>query len=206
MSVCPIGLAIVLVACGTPEGRQSGPLNSVSAVLERYQQALGGADAIRRVQSEVVYGEIETSLKPGAKSKFVYYARPSKMLMKVARPDGREVVSGFDGYTSWAVAPEGASVDREVALDSMRRDADLQFPLHEQDYFKKLEFAGIADFNGGSATGCAEPPRGARKAISTTTSRRDFWPGTASSQPGQVTKPRPKCLATTRALTDSPSP
>jgi len=30
----------------------------------------------------------------------------------------------------------------------VRRDADLQYPLHEPDYFQKLELAGVTDFEG----------------------------------------------------------
>jgi hypothetical protein len=30
----------------------------------------------------------------------------------------------------------------------VRRDADLQYPLHQPDYFKKLELAAVTDFEG----------------------------------------------------------
>jgi hypothetical protein len=30
----------------------------------------------------------------------------------------------------------------------VRRDADLQYALHQPDYFQKLEFAGVTDFEG----------------------------------------------------------
>lgn len=147
MSVCPIGLAVVLVACGGPPAQQDSGLKTATAVLEQYQHALGGISAIAAVQSEVVHGEIETSGKAG-KSKFIYYAKPGKYLLKVFRPDGTEVVTGFDGNMAWTQTEHEANVEKDVIVDSMRRDADLQYPLHETDYFRNLDLAGVTDFDG----------------------------------------------------------
>ena len=124
---------------------QAAELKSAAAVLERYQQALGGADAIAGVQSETARGEIEGS-GIQAKATFVSYAKPFKSLFKVTRADGTEIVSGFDGKISWSITPQGATIDRDTPLESARRDADLQYALHQPDYFQKLELAGIADF------------------------------------------------------------
>jgi hypothetical protein len=49
---------------------------------------------------------------------------------------------------SWQVTPKGASVDKETPVEADRRDADLQYALHQPDYFKKLELAGITEFDG----------------------------------------------------------
>jgi hypothetical protein len=140
-------LVIVIFASVAPVWPQAVPLKSADAVLDRYKQALGGVDAIAKVQSETVRGEIESAGTPG-KSTFVYYAKPFKTLMKVTRANGNQVVVGFDGSVSWSVGPQGASIDKDTALEAVRRDADLQYPLHQPDYFKKLELAGVTDFEG----------------------------------------------------------
>jgi len=57
-------------------------------------------------------------------------------------------ISGFDGSVSWSVTPQGASIDKDTAVEAVRRDADLQYSLHQPDYFQKLEFAGVTDFDG----------------------------------------------------------
>jgi len=126
---------------------QSPELKTAQAVLERYQQALGGADAIGKVQSETRHGEVEGAGMQG-KVTFVAYAKPFKWLAKVTMPDGGERVDGFDGEVSWSMGPKGAEIDKSVPLESVRRDADLQYPLHQPDYFSKYELAGIADFEG----------------------------------------------------------
>lgn len=138
-------LVVVTLSTSVLVGSQTARLNTADAVLERYKEALGGADAIKNVQSETTRGEIEgTGLK--GKATFVNYSKPFKSLFKVTLPDGAEIDSGFDGTVSWTITPQGASIDKDTPLESVRRDADLQYALHQPDYFKKLEFAGMTDF------------------------------------------------------------
>jgi hypothetical protein len=126
---------------------QSGRLANAQAVLNRYQEALGGTEAIRKVQSETARGEFERTGMAG-KATFVSYAKPFKSLFKVTRPDGQQVTSGFDGTVSWTITGEGASIDKGTPLESVRRDADLQYALHQPDYFRTLELVGVTDFEG----------------------------------------------------------
>ena len=142
-----IVVTVALVATGSSVRAQQAPLKTAHAVLERYKRALGGVEAIQKVQSLTVRGEVESSAKPG-KSTFVYYGRPFKSLFKVTRPDGTEILAGFDGKISWTIAPQGASIDKTTPVDAVRRDADLQYALHQPDYFRKLELAGVTDFEG----------------------------------------------------------
>lgn len=126
---------------------QSSELKTAQAVLEKYQEALGGVDAIKKVQSETRRGEVTGSGMRG-KVTFVAYAKPFKWLSKVKMPDGEERVNGFDGEVSWSTGPKGAEIDESTPVESVRRDADLQYPLHQADYFSKYELAGITDFEG----------------------------------------------------------
>src|ERR1700739_3687176 len=137
---------VILVFVGLASAwAQTGELKTADAVLERYKTALGGTEAIKKVQSLTVHGEAEATGMAG-KATFIYYGKPFKTLFKVTRPDGTETTSGFDGTVSWAVTPQGASIDKDTAVESVRRDADLQYALHQLDYFNKLELAGVTDF------------------------------------------------------------
>lgn len=142
-----IKFAMVVVAVVAPVWAQVAELKTANAVLEKYKVALGGVDAIQKVQSQTVHGEIEAAGMPG-KATFVHYARPFKTLFKVTRHDGSEIRQGFDGTVSWGITPQGASIDKDTPVESGRRDADLQYALHQPVYFKKLELAGITDFEG----------------------------------------------------------
>jgi hypothetical protein len=144
-----VHLPILFLACVMPAWSQvePGELKTAAAVLDRYKEALGGVQAIAKVQSMTVHGEAESTDGPG-KSSFVYYAKPFRSLFKLTRPDGTQITAGFDGKVGWLITPKGASIDQDTALDANRRDADLQYPLHQPDYFKKIELAGITDFEG----------------------------------------------------------
>ena len=145
--MCRLKLALVVLAVVAPVWAQTGQLKTAAEVLDRYKQVLGGADAIAKVQSETVHGEAEVTGMTG-KATFIYYAKPFKNLSKVTRPDGTEITSGFDGKVSWALTPKGANIDTDTAPESVRRDADLQYSLHQPDYFKNLDLAGVVDFEG----------------------------------------------------------
>jgi hypothetical protein len=150
----PIVVTIVAVqplwadeALTAPAPNQAAQLTTAAQVLDRYKQALGGEQAIANVQSMTVRGEMERTATPG-KATFVHYAKPFKALFKLTRVDGSQVIAGFDGKVSWSITSKGAEIDKDTPLDAIRRDADLQYPLHQSDYFKKLELAGISDFEG----------------------------------------------------------
>ena len=138
---------VVLCAASAIAQAPAEQLKTAAEVLDRYKQALGGTGAIQKVQSETVRGEIEGTGISG-KVTFVYYAKPFKTLMKVTMPDGSETQSGFDSTTSWTISPKGGSLDKDTPLESVRRDADLQYSLHQPYYFKVLELAGVTDFEG----------------------------------------------------------
>ena len=126
---------------------QAAPLTTAAQVLDLYKEALGGVHAIEAVQSLTVRGEMQRTGLAG-KATFVYRGKPFKTLLKLTRPDGTEVSSGFDGKVSWTITPKGAEIDNDTPIEAIRRDADLQYPLHQPDYFKELEFAGVTAFEG----------------------------------------------------------
>jgi hypothetical protein len=140
---------LVAFAWTAPGLTHAGALKTVDAVLDRYKTALGGVDAIAAVQSETVQGEIDGA-GMAAKSTFTYFAKPFRTLIKITHADGGEVMSGFDGTVSWTVDAKGASIDKDTAVEAVRRDADLQYALHQPTYFKKLEFSGVTEFEGHS--------------------------------------------------------
>jgi hypothetical protein len=140
-------LAALLVTGAALAWPQAGELKTAEAVLQKYQQALGGVDVIKKVQSETRHGFVEATGIPG-QATLVVYAKPFKSLQEATLPGGVKISSGFDGANSWSITPNGATIDKDTAVEAVRRDADLQYPLHQPDYFQKLEFAGITVFEG----------------------------------------------------------
>ena len=189
--------AVACFVCGT--WLLCAQLNTAEAVLEKYQQSLGGADAIHNVVSETRRGEVQATGLNG-KATFVFYAKPLKVLRRITLPDGREITSGFDGKVSWSITPQGASIDKDTPLESDRHDADLEYALHQPDYFQSLEFAGTSEFDGRNCYWLHGTTVGARTTISSTTSGPGCWPVTAfsrtSNPPGAS---QPSCFRITKA-------
>lgn len=141
-----LAICTILSALSTA-GAQSGDLKTADQVLDRYKQVLGGVETIRKVRWETRHGEAEETGQAG-KASFVFYSAPFKSLNKINLPNGDEITSGFDGNVSWTITPKGAEIDKDTPLEAIRRDADLQYSLHQPDYFKKIELAGIPEFDG----------------------------------------------------------
>jgi hypothetical protein len=139
--------ATLILFFGVLAWPQTPPLKTAAAVLERYRNAIGGVDAIAKVQSETRHGEMEQTGMQGTAT-FVGYAKPFLQLGKLTLPDGREILSGFNGGISWEVSAKGASIDKDSPVEAARRDADLQYELHQPDYFRNFDLAGVADFEG----------------------------------------------------------
>jgi hypothetical protein len=129
-------------------------LPSAKEIVERYDNALGGRDAIMRHTSSTARGSTDV---PGPEGKtvtlaLVYYAAaPYKRLEKVTLPNnGGDVLNGFDGETAWSVDPRSgnAQVYTGDERESMKRDADFYYTVNELSWFKSMKTVGIEDFEG----------------------------------------------------------
>ena len=128
------------------------PLPKATEVVARYDEALGGRDAIHRHTSSTMRGTVEIFQPSGVvKLPFVYFAAaPYLRVEKVTLPNGAgDNMNGFDGTTSWGLDPRtGPQVDFGDDVQSAKRDADFYYPLDELTWFKSMETVGVEDFEG----------------------------------------------------------
>jgi hypothetical protein len=160
-----VKLAIVIFASVAPVWPQAGQLKTADAVLDRYKHALGGADAIAKVQSLTIHGEFEGTGRSG-KASLVYYAKPFKTLVKVTRDDGTEGTSGFDGSVSWSIDSQGATIDKDTALEPCAGMPTCNLRSTSPTISKTWTSAESWILKGAAATGYTAPPIGARTIIS----------------------------------------
>jgi hypothetical protein len=145
---------LLAVCCCVTLGFAAGnsPLPTAKEIVERYNQALGGRDAILQHKSSTMRGTLEVHEAGSvAKIPFVYFAAaPYRRLEKVSLPNGAgEILNGFDGDTAWSVDPQnGAKVYGGDERESTKRDADFYYALNELSWFKSMETVGIEDFEG----------------------------------------------------------
>jgi len=130
--------------------RSDAALPSAKEIVERYDEALGGRDALRRHTSSTTRGTMEIRGDTVVNLSLVYFASaPYLRVEKISLPNGVEVLNGFDGENAWSFdARSGPKVFTGDERESMKRDADFYYPLTELSWFKSMETAGVEDFEG----------------------------------------------------------
>ena len=145
----------VIFACSFSafgQGTTSAALPTAKDIVARYDEALGGRDAIKRHTSSTMRGTTDLHEQSGVLTlPFIFFAgAPYRRLEKTTLPQGiGDVMNGFDGETAWSFHPKfGAQVYSGNDRESMKRDADFYYTLNELSWFKSMETVGIEDFEG----------------------------------------------------------
>jgi hypothetical protein len=147
---------LLALCCGGPLtlGSADRALPSASAIVARYDEALGGRKNILKHTSTTMRGTLTvqgTGGQPMALP-FLYIASaPYKRLERVSLPDnGGDVLNGFDGEVAWSFDPRNKSAQIYDGTDraSMKRDADYYYALDELTWFKSMETVAEEDFEG----------------------------------------------------------
>jgi hypothetical protein len=129
--------------------KQEPKLPSVDAILNKYIQALGGEDAIRKVTSRSITATRNLLTGPGGVVPLPavseeYRKAPNRSVI-VSRGSTITVAEGFDGTTMWAQNAAGAAADA-LPIDTARakRDLDLQASLNLKKTYARMEVTGIS--------------------------------------------------------------
>jgi hypothetical protein len=134
--------AVVSPAAGVPTPMQ---------VLDRYLQAIGGAEKAAGLTSIAATGKVVAFGSFGGGGNFEYFAQaPDKRAMLSHLPDG-ESNRTFDGRAGWfaiplAVVPKYPLTGGE--LDGARLDAQLSFPAEIAHSLTGLRVGPVTELNG----------------------------------------------------------
>ena len=124
---------------------------SPAQVLDKYLQAIGGAEKATGITSITATGKVVAFGSFGGGGNFEYFAQaPDKRAMLSHLPDG-ESSRTFDGRTGWfaiplAVVPKYPLTGGE--LDGARLDAQLAFPGQIARSLGSLRVGPITEING----------------------------------------------------------
>jgi hypothetical protein len=141
----PVGTPLIADAEPKPEpggAVNAGGTNAVAMptpdqLLDRFVEALGGADALNKVSSRVEKGTL-TGFGGRQLPVEVFAKAPDKRLSAVHMPNG-DSITAYDGRVGW-LGFTGRPA-REITggeLDAARLDADFYFPLHLRQLFSHL--------------------------------------------------------------------
>jgi zinc protease len=141
-SLRKISLAVLAVAAFAAPARAQLP--AAQEVLDRYAQAIGGADRARGFQSRTLVYEVSASgmtIRMEARQR-----RPNLGVVTMSTGMG-DVRSGFDGTTGWVISPMGPQILEGPQAEEVRIrsafDADVLFDAFETiETVERAEYAG----------------------------------------------------------------
>jgi len=119
------------------KNEQAAPkLPTVNQVLEKYLAALGGAAAIRNLNTRVETGTATIGSHHVAVE--IFAKAPDQRISVVHMPEG-DSVTAFDGQSGWLAVPGRPLRDMGSGdVEAARLDADLHFPVRIQEIFPEL--------------------------------------------------------------------
>ena len=143
-------LLLASVAAAVPFTPQGLP--SAEELVERYLEAIGGAEAIREHTSSHALGTMEL-LGQGIRGEIeVYSAAPDQSLLIVNFADlGVESRTGYNGQVAWSTDPmTGERILAGRELEQIVDEADYYSDLHDPSKYESMETLEMVEFAGRS--------------------------------------------------------
>jgi len=119
----------------------------VDQILQRYEQALGGKEAIDAITSQRMKGRFQLGGMAGNVE--AWRKEPNKTLTVVEFPLIGTLKKGFDGETRWVQTPAGTITDsspQEIA--ELERDAEVYSVGRIKTLFESMKLENKARLNG----------------------------------------------------------
>ena len=132
-----------------PTASASPAQSVVDQILENYEKAVGGKEAIQRLTSYRMKGTFELSVlrEPGKLE--VWGKDPDKTLAVIEFPHLGTLKKGFDGETRWVQTPAGTFTDsgpQEIA--EMERDSEIYSAARIRSFFESMKLDSRARLSG----------------------------------------------------------
>jgi len=122
------------------EAEEAAPagLPSADQLLDKWVQALGGADAIQRISSRVEKATVTTP--QGRQAAAEVYAKAPDMRLAVMHFKNGDNVAVYNGHAGWSGLPgRPPRALGSVELDGARLEADLYFAAHVKQLFQEFK-------------------------------------------------------------------
>jgi photosynthetic reaction center cytochrome c subunit len=118
------------------EERNAASLPSADKIIEKYLQAMGGADAVARISTRLQKGTLTVGTAQFPVE--VLTKRPANRVTTVRFPNG-ESVTGFNAQVGWLSTPgHGFHEMSSAEVDASRMDAYPQFAIDLSQTFREL--------------------------------------------------------------------
>lgn len=127
----------------------AAPLPSADQIFERYKDAIGGEEAIRRYSHRTVKGQFEIPAQGMTGDLLVLASAPDRMKLTVSLPGLGDMQRGFDGTIGWSLDPAvGPRLLEGRELAELKHSADFYEDLHDTSKYKSAMVVGRSEFEG----------------------------------------------------------
>lgn len=133
-------------------------LPSADQIFDKYIQALGGEQAIRKVGSRAIIATQDLASGPGGKvhlpAQIERYQQAPNLSVTIAHLSNGTLADGFDGQTAWAQNLKGAVTNVGPAVDQSRARRNAGFysdTLDLKRQYTKVEVNGAVQIDGAEA-------------------------------------------------------
>ncbi|HVN09076.1 MAG TPA: hypothetical protein VMV61_08900 [Patescibacteria group bacterium] len=115
------------------------PLPPADEVLARYVVALGGENALRKINSRIMKGTFEISAQQISGTAELDMQAPDSFFSEVSLSDGSQHILVFDGKTGWSAEPHsGVHRISGLELEQLRRSSHFLYESHLHDLFADI--------------------------------------------------------------------
>lgn len=153
-----LSLATALTACAlttaapAQEAAEQADLPSPAELMERHIEAVGGADAIRKITSRKVTGTFSVPSMGMEGAATMYSAAPNKTLTIMDITGMGENVQGFNGKVGWATNQmTGPMLMEGETLAQAKRESEFYSDLKYTEMYETLETVGEVEYAGKEA-------------------------------------------------------
>lgn len=140
---------------GATRGAQTADFPSAESLFEKYVEAIGGHEAVRRHTSIKIVGTVKVPAANYSAFITTWQAAPDKFLMHIEPPGAERQVRGYDGTEAWSYIPPPVGKGWELMTGEARTDAVFSAEFYgDADYktrYTKIETVQFTDFNGRKA-------------------------------------------------------
>lgn len=149
-------LGLVAVAGWPAAAQEPAPqateLAEARQVIDRYVEAIGGAELLRSFTSRRATGRFEIPGQGLAGDVEILAAAPDRLLVTITFPGVGVTRTGYDGEVGWSMDPiTGPRVLEGAELQQLRADADFYADLHPPDSYRTMETIERTDIQGHTA-------------------------------------------------------
>jgi hypothetical protein len=131
------GEPLIVPPDALPAAQATAGAPTVDQVLDKYIQALGGADRVSRIISYTAKGSSKLFGEDRADVAEIYAKAPNQFATIVHQREG-DLARTFDGRDAWVVLPLTVTPEYPLtggALEGARLDAQLAFPARLKQFF-----------------------------------------------------------------------